>query len=692
MIKPSELQYYHLRWIAALIWSVAAFITITLYQLHADIDTDIRHHLVEQSQAATQAINKRLAELSQKTELLAAAINQKQRDDKELRHLITQSVMTTQGAHRGGVAFRKNRYSDPANPLYSPYFQKNGDNRQSQQISERYDYTLPDRMNNGPRTFWFHQPMSKGSMWMEPYFGTNANTWLAEFIVPFESNYDGQMNNGFDGIVFLNFSLNSLTKQVLNLDLGSQGFGMLISRTGQILAYPNKSVLGKDIYSLDPTEYPLLASISEQLTKGDLSTFSHPVTGREEWMVLSNIEGLDAQLGLIIDADELRTSTTSHAGYHDLIWFLSIAGLIIFVASLRFPDASRAKLRRLFTVLSLCLLSYLLLLWYQALAPKPLSKGEALLVNEESAYLAWQAQYPPGKKASSEHIHQINLTVESLDLVEADQVSIVGKIITSDQATDEPPLHINNSLDTSWSLIRESEGFQLWQFVALIKQPFDYESFPFDREVIELTMIPRPDSGYLMLVPEFDSYPSMRPEDLPGIRMAEHDFGSWKLLQSYFSYQTDKLYNGHQTVNLKYNMVIQRSITGPLISHIMPLLVVSFLTYCMLLLWTKDEKQQALWGFNTATVLQYCASLFFILVIAHVALREELNAQGVIFIEYFYFLAYLQIIFTSIGALAYTTEMKIHALEYQQGLRVKQWYWPLLLMLSLIITLLFIEK
>ena len=174
--------------------------------------------------------------------------------------------------------------------------------------------------------------------------------------------------------------------------------------------------------------------------------------------------------------------------------------------------------------------------------------------------------------------------------------------------------------------------------------------------------------------------------------MAEHDFGSWKLLQSYFSYQTDKLYNGHQTVNLKYNMVIQRSITGPLISHIMPLLVVSFLTYCMLLLWTKDEKQQALWGFNTATVLQYCASLFFILVIAHVALREELNAQGVIFIEYFYFLAYLQIIFTSIGALAYTTEMKIHALEYQQGLRVKQWYWPLLLMLSLIITLLFIEK
>ena len=37
MIKPSELQYYHLRWIAALIWSVAAFITITLYQLHLSL-------------------------------------------------------------------------------------------------------------------------------------------------------------------------------------------------------------------------------------------------------------------------------------------------------------------------------------------------------------------------------------------------------------------------------------------------------------------------------------------------------------------------------------------------------------------------------------------------------------------------------------------------------------------------------
>ncbi|PKF49993.1 hypothetical protein AT251_14810 [Enterovibrio nigricans] len=413
---------------------------------------------------------------------------------------------------------------------------------------------------------------------------------------------------------------------------------------------------------------------------------------------MEDIDHLNAKLGLVIEADELRHSLSPSYEYWDIIWFIVLAGIISLLASLNFPKDNKAKTRRLFTALSLCLFSYLLLLWFQALAPKLLSKGETLLVDHDSASLAVIEKTQHQEIFNKKQSMPIKLTIQTLTLEDADQVNIIGKVVTEDTGdtgdTGEkiPPLIINNASECRWTLISSLPNrLLLWQFVAVVKQPFDYGSFPFDREVIELSMVPSPSLNKEFLIPSFSSYASMRSESLPGIAMAEPKFGNWKILQSYFSYLNETVTEDDTLTNLKYNIVIQRNITGPLISHIMPLLVISFLTYFMLLLWTKDEKQQALWGFSTATVLQYCASLFFILVIAHVALREELNAQGVIFIEYFYFLVYFQIIFTAIGALAFTTELKIPVLENEQGLKIKQWYWPILLFLSLAITYVFID-
>lgn len=687
----NRLHAHHLRWLAVFIWLIAGCILMVKYQWQENLDTRIRHYLVSQSKQATEEINQHLHNMASQTENLVATLTGEALNDMQIRELIADTVITTQGAHRGGLAFHNQRYPSEQ-PLYSPYFQKHGDNRSDQHLSERYDYTLPDNYIHGPRTFWFHQPLSQGSMWMEPYFGTSANTWLAEYIVPFESQYDGQRDNGYDGIAFLNFSLVSLTRQVLNLELGTQGFGLLVSRSGRILAYPNPSVLGKSVYKLEKSENPLLATISSLLQRGTLTTFVHPATGREQWMVLSNIDALDAQLGLIIDANELRLTMSGTDWPWYSVWFLGLAGFAILLASIRFPQEPKAIRSRIYVMLSLCLLTCLLMLWYQALATPAMNEGETLLVNNESAQLAWQAHSESERHGLYAQGQAIKLDIQAIDLMDANRVSIVGNVVVPNQHYPDAPLYINNALDCRWSLIRTYGEHQEWQFVTLIRQPFDYKSFPFDREIIQLTLLPGPDSSASVLIPQFNSYPSMRPDEFPGISMSEAEFGSWKLLQTYFSYQPEALPDEGQTINLKYNMVIQRSITGTLISHIMPLLVVSFLTYCMLLLWTKDEKQRALWGFSTATVLQYCASLFFILVIAHVALRDALNAQGIIFIEYFYFLAYLQIICTAAGALAYTTDIEIQALEYQQGRRIKQWYWPSILLLSLLITLVFINN
>ncbi|MDD1780494.1 hypothetical protein LRP49_04695 [Enterovibrio sp. ZSDZ35] len=668
--RLDRLRGQNLIWFSSVIWllfCVAAYIKLSWQE---EVDTKIRRYIVNETISASHLVNKNLNKLTESVTAIGQLATHSSDNHDRLRHVIKQTVLNTPGAVNGGVAFSET-------------------GSKQQQIFFSND-ALVGPSDNSSRTR-LHANRVTTATWLPPYYDKTAKAWFSEYVLPFNTQQALSTATANKGVAYLNFSLESLSQQMLSFKLGTKGFAFLISNTGQILAYPKNAVLGLNISAFDATDEPLLSSLASQLHLGKLGSFKHPVTGREHWIVLDQINHIDAKLGLVIEADELRHSLSPTYEYWDLVWFMVLAGLISLLAAIHFPTDNKTKASRLFTALSLCLFSYLLLLWFQALAPKPLSKDETLLIDHESATLAVMEKTQSPEDVSDKKSLELKLTVHAISLEDADKVNIVGKIVTDNTNTDTPPLLINNATESEWTLMRNHPDSQVWQFVAVVKQPFDYGSFPFDREVIELSMIPAPDTQKEILVPSFSSYSSMRPESHPGIAMSEQKFGNWKILQSYFSYLNEPINAQDVLTNLKYNIVIQRNITGPLISHIMPLLVVSFLTYFMLLLWTKDEKQQALWGFSTATVLQYCASLFFILVIAHVALREELNAQGVIFIEYFYFLAYLQIIFTAIGALAYTTEIKIPVLEHEQGLKLKQWYWPIILFLSLAITYVFID-
>ncbi|SHO56760.1 PDC sensor domain-containing protein [Vibrio quintilis] len=690
----------HLRRTCLVFAFIAAGLLLLKFQWQTQIDTKIRHDLVYQSIQAGTQINQRLETLTSLARMLRLQIIRENLSDQQIRQKIRDAVKNTEGVFRGGIAFKRNRWSGKT-ALYSPYYQKNYHNSASQQITDSYNYTKPDSAE-GERTVWFNQPLELGNMWTEPYFDKQAGTWLITYSMPFRSGYDGQRNNGNDGVVFLSLSLDELTNKMFQLHLGNQGFGVLISGTGKLITSPDQSIIGHSIFQLSPKGYPLLNAISPLLQRGELSTFIHPLTGHEQWMVLRRVDALNAWLALIIDANELRLNRSVSKWYWDMVPFFSIAALVTLLASYHFPTQSHQATNRVYTALSVCLFSCLLLLWYQALTPKALAQGQILLVDKQSARMALKKiSAVSAQKITMQHVQPIRIEIQSIDLLKADQISLIGEVISWSGESKYPPLQIDYVESINWSLKRSYPKTQVWEFVATIKQPFDYGSFPLDNEIIRLTLLPPPYDKETILIPQFSSYNSMRPESRPGVAIQKDEFSGWKLLRTFFNYQRAAftgygeqahLLDNLPAINLDLNIVIQRNITGPIISHIMPLLVVSFLTYCMLRLWTKDEKKQALWGFSTATVLQYCASLFFILIIAHVALRDALNAHGIIFIEYFYFLAYLQIMFTAIGALVYTSGIHVRVFEYEQGARIKQWYWPFILMLSLLITTIFIEK
>ncbi len=480
-----------------------------------------------------------------------------------------------------------------------------------------------------------------------------------------------------------------VNQSLLKLNLGVQGFGVLITRSGDILGYPDSRLLQTNVSDVH-VEHSLLGTLVKQFNMGQLMTFLHPITGQEQWMVLSYIRRLDANLGLVIDAEELRNTKVLLNWLWDVVRFLFCAGIILMLASWRFPLNIDHIIRRQFVVLSLCLFSLLVILWEQALDDIPLNEGETLLVDRESTELAWRRADLGSHSEFDSFTRPVQLTIQYIHVHDSGEIRISGNIWVAGHQSRSPPLQIQDAMESAWQLQRQIRDKQLWHFVAQLKQSLVHHSFPFDKDVLTLTLLPVVDDQDTILAPLFSAYNNMAPQALPGIASGFDSIGGWQIEQTYFSYQVEQAFTESLFFGLKYNIAIQRSLIGALVSHVMPLCVVSFLAFCMLLLWTKDSKKQSVWGFSTAVELEYSASLFFILVISHVALRDSLNVQGIVFIEYFYFLSYLQIILIAVGSLLYTSEVDMEVVDQRRVLLLKRWYWPCVFALAIVITLLFL--
>ena len=76
-----------------------------------------------------------------------------------------------------------------------------------------------------------------------------------------------------------------------------------------------------------------------------------------------------------------------------------------------------------------------------------------------------------------------------------------------------------------------------WRFKTTLHQQFDYSKYPFDREDVWIRVLSN-NSAENILVPDFDSYNSLIPESLPGLR-SSFVLGGWNPQKTFFSYRVN---------------------------------------------------------------------------------------------------------------------------------------------------------
>ncbi|NYZ65129.1 hypothetical protein H0A36_03850 [Endozoicomonas sp. SM1973] len=531
---------------------------------------------------------------------------------------------------------------------------------------------------------------------MEPYFGDSAQSWLAEYILPFKSDYDTSLDNGYDGIIFINFSLEGLRRIVSTLKLGKTGFSFIITNQGNIVSYPSSGVMGKNIHNLTGS-HQLLSIISKHMDTNKLIKFKHPIHGRECWLTLERIAGTNAILGAVILADELRDYSFSQDKVEKLILFFLLVFLVTLFALIVRQNSLIHYWVQLSTVIAIFLFGYLIYLWYSELTQHIATEHDSIQVVDTEGLntilrnrkLITQQKNRRSLKlnAFSNKDVRVGIYIQAMQFLDANNIEVTGKIWQQSDITqikETPDFIIANAQTITWKKIHEYQGYSLWYFNATLRQPFSHTTFPFDTENVRIKFLPKLHQKSLRLIPDFTGYSELSPDTLPGV---SHDLivNGWQLTKSYFSYREPEpqvtLGRPEQLSildepQLQFNLQVQREITGPIITHIFPILVVSLLIFCILMLWSKCEQQVSLWGFSTSMVLEYCAALFFILVISHVSLREALQAKGMIYLEFFYFITYVMIIITATCAVLYTSVISIHFLDYQESFIPKLIYWP----------------
>jgi hypothetical protein len=238
-----------------------------------------------------------------------------------------------------------------------------------------------------------------------------------------------------------------------------------------------------------------------------------------------------------------------------------------------------------------------------------------------------------------------------------------------------------------------------WYFDVTLRQPFDYGDYPFDTQKAWIRMWPAEFDKDIVLVPDFAAY---RVEDM--IRGSTFGVdnelipGGWQMEETFFNYARadydtnfgiTEYIGQHGFPELHYTIVIRRTFRNVFIIQLIPLLVVTALLFSVLMTSTSNKDQADRFGFSAAGGIGTAAALFFVVIIAHVQVRQQFQASGLVYLEVFYLVTYVAILLVSLGVYlaALAPERRPRLIDYHDNAIAKLAYWPLILGTLAVVTL-----
>ncbi len=651
--------------------ATASYLAFNLWHVreltHATAIEQTTNEAVEAAAMINDALLQHMPLIQSLAEDLGSGRLADQKLQSHLRALLTE----TPGLVGIGVAYAPYVF-DPDLRLYAPYLMRTDDKIRELQIEDFYDYTDSDIK-------WYSEPVTQGPGWAEPAWGEASGAQMATYSVPF-FRPDAEGRKVAAGVAYLSYSLDAIGDFLKKIDSGQTGWSLLLSRAGFLIAHPSKREVRERLnvvtYAEQKKDRVLLAA-AKKMTSGQQGffNFENPDTGQALVIFYQPIPVTGWSLGVVRVKDEFRSDVT--AIRHQIIWLVLslvavLSSLTMLFTTRQYQRAPVATLWGRVVVLSLVLcLAAGTIEWltYSHLGDNSDLATSIVDRNGMNSMLNTLRDYRHSTQQKSPIFIPTGIYLQTAEFSAPHHLFVTGyfwqKFNSKQRQQNLEGVHLPTAISSKFiEAYRHQEGMVEtvgWYFEATLRQNMNFTKYPFAHETIRIHLWPKNVNSHIVLIPDLGSYSFLNPTSLPGIKKRLQLHG-WSINRSFFSFKTNEydtdfgirgFDNQDASPELRFNLEVHRNLLDSMISHIIPIILVAVLLFVVLVTSTKDDAEAKRLGFNPSGVMRLSSGLLFVLLVSHIQLRNSIQVEQVMFMEYYYFIMYLMIIFIALHSLLF---------------------------------------
>jgi signal transduction histidine kinase len=153
-------------------------------------------------------------------------------------------------------------------------------------------------------------------IWSEVYLDAAGRGWMVTCVTPVF--YD----DNSPGIVGIDVSLDRIRENVLDLNLGGDGYAFLLTGSGNVMVAPPEAAVGlgweagmtPDRFNLLASSRASLASIAREMVAGNSGIDQVVISGKEMIVSYAPVEAAGWSLGLVVSVEEITGHALSTVG------------------------------------------------------------------------------------------------------------------------------------------------------------------------------------------------------------------------------------------------------------------------------------------------------------------------------------------------------------------------------------------
>jgi len=690
--------------VGILLFFVTAYLVYDYFKFMHERNHSVQNQGTKTTEALRDQVDEILAKITTEGNRLAELFGGNDYTESEIEELIKESSLKIPEIQGVTACYEPDAFSSKRR-LFCPYYNKG--TQDYLYVGDSYNYY--DSKVEG--TDWYTGVRDNGAKWVEPYFGQAAQDWYVDYGIPFYYT-SGAKKGEVRGTITMSFVASGFKNLIHKMALGRTGYGLITSNEGTFLAHPVNEFVGtKKLDEVQEGIHPELVKAYNGLLAGEKGQvqFFDEEQQDETLFFYDKIPTSGWGIGLLFYKEDLLSDSQAlNRKYIKITIALSL--LIVCIMGIIFGKdyLDEGEIWTLSVVASFLLIANVLLVGYLQHTDKNVHGEEK---SPPIADLTSLSRFVTQQHIKAEELKTPKVTpvptgvyVERMEFQDSYNLNVGGKIWQKYPLDIVEEVNIGINLPqmspfSEASYIEEAyrevvdpkedtPGYFLvgWDFRVTLLLNLNYADFPLDKRHINIEITPLDNNDHLILTPDLASYNYTNPSKKSGLNPKIRIPGS-EILESYFNYSTETYDSDfgygekalfEEVPVLHYNIHSRRLLLNAFVTYLIPIFVTLIMVFILIYACHKTQERQG--------IIESMAAFFFVLIFSHIDMRKEVVTADLIYLEYFYFVAYFVLVVSTANLITYTKD-KSKLFDFNDNQIFKAAYFPAFFLIILVVTL-----